>query len=97
MIGSLNRLPFIGEVFYGKLKSSPSNTKRMVIVYRNTVAALMLMVCDEAINMNDYSETELLAAINSTDISPDTCHFPTFNMDVEPNIVKQNTQEKELC
>lgn len=84
MIGKLNRLPFIGEIFYGET-TTPRDSKRMVIVYRNnTNNKLSLLVNNELINMNGYTENELLMAINASEILPDTCHFPTFNSDLEP-------------
>ena len=75
MIGKLDHLPFLGEIFYGET-TSPRDSKRMVIVYRNNIQGLALLVNNDLINMNGYNENELLAAINASDILPDTCHFP---------------------
>ena len=86
-IGKMDRLPFIGECFYGSVGQEIQNSRsfRLVLEYRNVDQThLLLIVNNEAYGLQQYNKTELIAAIRASGIDPQTCHFPEFNSGLEP-------------
>ncbi len=91
MIGKLHRLPFIGELFYGK-KINGEKSRRLAIVYHNVQPSLLLMYEDVALPLETLSEQKLKQTIQEIGINPDTCYFTPLNNDYEPQFI---TEEKQ--